>query len=116
MPSKPPSPETAAAAPRSQSVHDMGGLPSDAPIDRAEHEWEDWEHLVNALAGVLRNRGIISVDELRRGIESMPPADYESSSYYERWAASMETLLIEKGVLSQDEIDARAREVAARWG
>lgn len=114
MPSKPPSPET--AAPKPQSVHDMGGLPSDAPIDRAEHEWEDWEHLVNALAGVLRNRGIISVDELRRGIESMPPADYESSSYYERWAASMETLLIEKGVLSQDEIDARAREVEARWG
>ena len=102
--------------PESKAVHDMGGLPSDEPIDRAEREWEDWEHMVNALAGVLRRRGLIGVDELRRGIESMPRAEYESSSYYERWAASLETLLVEKGVLSQDEIDARAVEVEARWG
>lgn len=108
--------ETAAVPQPARAVHDMGGLPSDEPIDRAEHEWADWEHLTNALAGVLRNRGLISVDELRRGIESMPPAEYESASYYERWAASMETLLIEKGVLSQAEIDARASEVEARWG
>ena len=111
-----PSPETAAVPQPARAVHDMGGLPSDDPIDRAEHEWADWEHLTNALAGVLRNRGLISVDELRRGIESMPPAEYESASYYERWAASMETLLIEKGVLTQAEIDARAGEVEARWG
>ena len=107
----------AASSPKSKpaSVHDMGGLPSDEPIDRAEHEWADWEHLTNALAGALRNRGLVSVDELRRGIEAIAPDEYRASSYYERWSASLETLLVEKGVLSQDEIDARADEVASRW-
>ena len=98
------------------AVHDRGGLPCDEPIDRAEHEWADWEHVTNALVGVLRRHGLINVDELRRGIETMAPAEYESASYYERWSASIETLLVEKGVLSQAEIDAVAATLDARWG
>ena len=98
------------------AVHDRGGLPTDEPIDRAEHEWADWEHVTNALVGVLRRHGLINVDELRRGIEAMAPAEYESVSYYERWSASIETLLVEKGILSQAEIDAVAATLAARWG
>lgn len=98
------------------AVHDRGGLPSDEPIDRAEHDWADWEHVTNALVGVLRRHGLINVDELRRGIEAMAPDEYESSSYYERWSASIETLLVEKGVLSQAEIDAVAATLDARWG
>ena len=98
------------------AVHDRGGLPTDEPIDRAEHEWADWEHVTNALVGVLRRHGLINVDELRRGIEAMAPAEYESVSYYERWSASIETLLVERGILSQAEIDAVAATLAARWG
>lgn len=98
------------------AVHDRGGLPSDEPIDRAEHEWADWEHVTNALVGVLRRHELINVDELRRGIEAMAPEEYSSSTYYERWSASIETLLVEKGVLSQAEIDAVAATLAARWG
>ncbi len=96
-------------------VHDMGGRQSDGPIDQSTHEWGDWEHVTNALVGVLRNHDLVNVDELRRGIESMTPDEYESSSYYERWSASLETLLVEKGVLTTDDIDARAAEVAERW-
>ena len=97
------------------AVHDRGGLPCDEPIDRAEHEWADWEHVTNALVGVLRRHGLINVDELRRGIETMAPAEYESAGYYERWSASIETLLVEKGVLTVAEIDAVAATLAARW-
>ena len=96
-------------------VHDMGGRQSDEPIDQATHEWADWEHLTNALVGVLRNHDLVNVDELRRGIEAMNPEEYEASSYYERWSASLETLLVEKGVLTTEEIDARAGEVNQRW-
>ena len=96
-------------------VHDMGGRPSDDPIDQSSHEWADWEHITNALVGVLRNHDLVNVDELRRGIESMTPDEYEASSYYERWSASLETLLVEKGVLTSDEIDTRAGEVNERW-
>ncbi len=97
-------------------VHDMGGLPSDEPIDRSTHEWADWEHTANALVGVLRRRGVMNVDELRRGIEAMDPEEYMASSYYERWSASLETLLVEKGILSSEEIDAREAEMEERWG
>ena len=94
-------------------VHDRGGLPTRAPIDKSSHEWADWEHLVNALVGVLRRHDLLNVDELRRGIEAMAPAEYEASTYYERWSASIEHILVDKGVLSTDEITEAAREVDA---
>ncbi len=98
------------------AVHDRGGTPTDEPIDRTDHEWADWEHVTNALVGVLRRLGLINVDELRRGIESMAADEYESSSYYGRWSASIETLLVEKGVLTVAEIDAKAETLSAKWG
>jgi len=88
-------------------VHDRGGWPTDAPIDRTDHELADWELLADALVGALGNVGVMNVDELRRAIESMPPKDYEAASYYERWLFAMETILTEKGVLTPGEIDAR---------
>jgi hypothetical protein len=102
-----------AAAPRrydrhvDRAVHDRGGWPTEAPIDRREHELADWELLTDALVGALTRRGLMNVDQLRRGIESMPPDEYERASYYERWLASIETALTERGVLAQGELDAR---------
>ena len=91
-----------------RGVHDRGGLPTDEPIDRSEHRLEDWEVLIDALAGALARRGLVNVDELRRGIESIPPGEYERASYYERWLFSIETILTEKGVLVAGELDRRA--------
>ena len=45
---------------------------------------------------------------VRRGIESIPPAEYERASYYERWLVSIETILTEKDVLAAGELDRRA--------
>jgi len=88
-------------------VHDRGGLHSDAPIDRTEHELADWELLTDALVGALSRCGLMNVDELRRGIESMSPVEYERASYYERWLYSVEAIMTEKGVLAAGEVDAR---------
>jgi hypothetical protein len=90
-----------------QAVHDRGGRQTEAPIDRSEHALADWEVLMDALVGVLGRTGIVNVDELRRGIESMRPDEYEHASYYERWLYSAETILTEKGVLAPGELDAR---------
>lgn len=90
-----------------RAVHDRGGWPTEAAIDRSEHELADWELLTDALVAVLGRRGVMNVDELRRGIESMPPAAYERASYYERWLYSLETILTEKGVLAPGELEAR---------
>ena len=91
-----------------RAIHDRGGWPTHQPIDRNEHELADWELLTDALAGALGARGVMGVDELRRGIESMPREDYERASYYERWLYSLELLLSEKGVLAPDELERRA--------
>ena len=88
-------------------MHDRGGWSTEAPIDRSEHELADWELLTDALVGALGRRRLMNVDELRRGIESMPPDEYERASYYERWLFSVETVLTEKGVLAAGELDAR---------
>jgi nitrile hydratase subunit beta len=91
------------------AIHDRGGWPTEQPIDRSEHELADWELLTDALAEALGARGVIAVDELRRGIESMPAAAYEQASYYERWLYSLELLLCEKGILAAGELEQRVR-------
>ncbi len=90
-----------------RAAQDLGGAPNEAPIDRSEHELADWELHMDALVGVLGRAGVMNVDELRRGIESMDPDEYDRASYYERWLSSVETILTEKGVLRPGELDAR---------
>ena len=91
----------------------MGGSPA-GPIDRSPHEVEDWERLADAINSALGARGLQSTDEHRRAIESLE--NYRDLSYYERWVAATEQLLVEKGVLTGGEIDERADEIAIRWG
>jgi hypothetical protein len=90
-----------------RAVHDRGGRLADAPIDRSEHDLADWEILMDSLENALEGRGVMNTDEMRRGIESMAPSDYESASYYERWLFTTETILEEKGILAPGELDAR---------
>jgi hypothetical protein len=91
----------------------MGGSHA-GPVERGQHEVEDWERLADAINGALEGRGLQTTDQLRRAIESLE--DYRDLSYYERWAAATERLLVEKGVLTNDEIDERAAEIERRWG
>ena len=97
-------------------VHDRGGWATDEPIDKSEHVYMDWEKKTHSLVESLREKGIIYTDELRRGIESIPAGEYESLSYYERWSASVETLLVEKKLLTTQEIDAKVKAIEERWG
>jgi nitrile hydratase beta subunit-like protein len=96
-------------------VHDMGGSPA-GPVARGQHEVEDWERLADAITTALDGKGIKTTDEHRRAQESLPPEEYASLSYYERWVAATETLLVEKGILSREEIDERAKVLERRWG
>ena len=92
-------------------VHDRGGWPNDDPNDHDEHEMEEWERQVDALNGVLGEKGLKNTDQLRRAIESLDLATYESLAYYEKWTAAMETLLVEQGVMTSEEIDAKVDEL-----
>ena len=90
--------------------HDMGGMHGFGPVVREENEpvfHEDWERVVYGMQRAIRVRGLINIDESRHGIERMPPAEYLAASYYERWLASLERNLVEKGIVSREELDAR---------
>jgi nitrile hydratase subunit beta len=94
----------------------MGGRPSDEPLTTAEHALADWEVLADAVAQALGAKGIRTTDESRRAMEDMPAEDYLSLSYYERWTRGTEQLLLEKGILTTEEIDARMAELEKTWG
>src|SRR5215210_5708623 len=96
-------------------VHDLGGSPDAGPIDRSQHDIEDWERLADAVTIVLDKKGIKTTDEHRRAIESLAPELYEQLASYERWIAATELLLVEKGILPPGEIDVKATELEEVW-
>ena len=100
---------------KSNGPHDLGGQPA-GPVVPTEHDPAFWEKRVDAMRMLLArgDNPIFGTDENRRAIESLGEDAYHRLSYYERWISSVATILIEKGVLTQDEIDARIEEVAAR--
>lgn len=89
-----------------RGYHDLGGLPG-GPIDRAEHEARLWEKRVHALLNLLAEKRIISVDELRHGIETLGEAEYARLGYYERWILSISRALVQRGILTTDELGRR---------
>ena len=98
-----------------RGVHDMGGLPA-GRVDMSEHAHALWEKRVDALMVLLASpeRRVITVDQLRRGIEQLGTEAYEAMSYYERWMASITNTLLAEGVISSDELGRRMAEVEAR--
>ena len=79
----------------------MGGQTGFGPVpadeDGVPSFHADWEARVYALAGLLRRRGLFNSDELRDAIERLPPGQYLTASYYERWLGALEMLVTEKG-------------------
>ena len=96
--------------------HDVGGLPGAGPINQADHQLSDWEILADAVNQALGARGIKRTDEMRRAREQMDSEAYREMNYYERWIASIETILIEKNILTKEEIDGKLSEFETKWG
>ena len=93
-------------------IHDLGGMAGFGPVrvERNEpvfHEaWEKLAYALNAL-GLARLRSY-NIDEYRHSIERMDPAYYLGATYYERVLTGVATLLVEKGVVTRAELEARA--------
>ena len=94
------------AAPR--AMHDLGGAAQFMceAVDTEPHALTDFDREVDALVGVLRSRNMMSVDELRRGIEAIPEADYHRLTYYQRWIRSITDNLLRHGVITEAELRA----------
>jgi hypothetical protein len=87
-------------------VHDVGGMTAgDGAIELLDKKYAFWEREIHALLVFLVKNKKLSVDELRRAVEGLEPAMYNTLSYYERWTAAICTLLIERGILSRGDIE-----------
>jgi hypothetical protein len=88
--------------------HDLGGAARFmcTRIEPEAHALSEFDKEVDAIRQILGLKGIMSVDELRRGIEAIPEEEYHSLTYYERWIRSIVDTLLRKGVLSEAELAA----------
>jgi hypothetical protein len=95
--------------------HDLGGLPA-AGIDRDEHEHVLWEKRVDAMMMLLQHpaRGLLTTDELRKNIEALGPEAYSKMSYYERWISAIANTLVERGVITSEELGRAIEAVLSR--
>jgi hypothetical protein len=100
-----------------RSHHDMGGLPA-GKVERTEHDegrsYSDWERRIDALSVLLGMKKILTVDQRRKNIETLPPELYDSLTYYERWLMSLAQSLIERGLVTTEELARKMVEVGAR--
>src|ERR1043166_8432394 len=98
-----------------RSHHDMGGPPAGTVVP-TEHDYALWEKRVDALMVLLsgKDRRHITVDELRRNIESLGPDAYDRLTYYERWIHAITQALIQRGVIAIDELGRKMAEVEQR--
>ena len=96
-----------------RGIHDMGGLPA-GTVAPTEHDYALWEKRVDALLVLLTKKGLMTVDELRRNIEGLGQGAYDKMSYYERWIYSIAQTLIQRGIISVDELGRKMAEAQAR--
>ena len=95
--------------------HDVGGLEA-GQVDTAPHDMTFWEKQIDAMNQLLAQKGLRRTDENRRAIETLGHDVYDTLSYYERWTAALARILIDKGVFTQDEVDAKVAEIRGRLG
>ena len=100
-----------------RSYHDMGGLPAGRVVPE-EHDYALWERRVDAmmmlLTGTSGGKRRMSVDELRKNIESIAPETYDRMNYYERWVTSLTQTMLQRGHITTDELTRKMAEVASR--
>ncbi|MGH7057028.1 MAG: nitrile hydratase [Acetobacteraceae bacterium] len=92
--------------PRAQ--HDLGGASKYLcqTIETAAHALTDFDKEVDAIRQILGAKKVMSVDELRRGVEQIPEVEYHHLSYYQRWIRSIAGNLLEKGIITEPELAA----------
>src|SRR5262245_57934621 len=83
--------------------NDIGGQDS-GPVARTEHGLVSWEKRCLALLDILDVHKIVNTEEKRRGIEELGLEMIGKLSYYERWIVAAANVLLQKQILTPDEI------------
>jgi len=98
--------------PLNRGPQDIGGDRA-GPVDRVDHGMKFWERQANGLRSVLQRKRILRTDELRRAAEDLGER-YAQLAYFEITTSALRTVLLEKGLFNEAELEAKMREVRAR--
>jgi nitrile hydratase subunit beta len=88
---------------------DMGGVAWSGPVQPEPGEpvfHAEWERRAFALTLAMGMPGGWNIDMSRFARENRPPQEYLAKSYYQIWLAGLERLMLERGLIASDEIDA----------
>jgi nitrile hydratase len=88
-------------------AHDMGGTMGFGPVVAEQNEpvfHYDWERRVRAMVFAMSRPAGVNIDMGRFARENRAPAEYLSKSYYEIWLAGLTSLLVQRELLTPDEL------------
>lgn len=89
------------------SVHDMGGMQGYGPVVPEVDEplfHAAWERRALALTLAAGATGAWNIDQSRAARESLPPAVYLDSTYYQIWLRGLDKLLLARGMVTPEEL------------
>ncbi len=89
------------------SVHDMGGMQGFGPVLPEPNEplfHAPWEKRALGITLAMGACGLWTIDHSRSARESLPPAVYLGASYYEIWLRALEKLMLERGLVTPEEL------------
>jgi thiocyanate hydrolase subunit beta len=94
-------------------LHDVGGQP-DLPLPFREKDEEDWEMRTYVTCECLGSRGVWNSEERRRAENDLGATLYYGLPYYARWATVAAKTLVDKGLITTDELAAKIDDVRER--
>ena len=100
-------------------AQDMGGAMGFGAVQPEANEpvfHADWERRAFALTVAAGFTGQWNIDMARSARESLPPARYLASSYYEIWFDGLERLLVDRGLVTPAELQAGRAQGPAKPG
>jgi nitrile hydratase subunit beta len=99
------------------TVHDLGGMQNFGPVVPEANEppfHHAWERRAFGVTVAMGGSRLWNLDQSRFSRESIPPALYLSSSYYKIWVEGLTRLMVERGLITAQELsDGRSRVPAA---
>lgn len=90
-------------------IHDLGGIDGFGRVEPEPNEpvfHAPWEARVLAMMHAMRNAARWTIDQERFAQERLHPQAYLAVSYYQRWFLALQRLLLEKGLIAREELDA----------
>ena len=90
-------------------AQDMGGMHGFGPVEPEPNEpvfHGEWERRAFALTLAMGMPGGWNIDMARFARESIPPADYLRKTYYDIWFTALEKLMLERGLVTQEDLSA----------